>query len=277
MQDVGFRDSNVRQSGCARHRRNDHMATQISTIAHGVRYVHGVRADDDHWTDAWNFSLAGTRSSVGLMNAVESNPTPYDVDLSVLAGSPDEWPPMFLSGFMVTLRMGAIARAGGRLGRGVAPYTTKWATHESQERVKRNADRELALEAGRRHYAPSAPSRLCCLWLAEDTVPGRAWVQEIVGPQSFLMQIQITRALMLCRCDARWLDQVHTEPSDEEAVAGYWSGQPSGAEPLWEHLLEGQIEAEDAAELQRLREFIRIQGPPADLRASPSAQQYADS
>jgi hypothetical protein len=248
------------------------MVTQISTIADEARYVHGVRADDDHWADAWNFSLGGTRASIGLLNAVESHPTPYDVDLSVLAGSPDEWPPMFLSGFMVTLRLGAIVRAGGRIGRGMAPYTTKWATPESQERVKQATERELALEAGRRKHARSAPSRLCCIWLAEDTIRGRAWVQKIVGPQSFMMNVRITRALTLCRCDARWLDRVHAEPSGEEAVAGYWSGQPYDAAPLWEHLLEGQIEATDTDQLQRLREFISTQGPPADLRASPSVQ-----
>jgi len=51
---------------------------------------------------------------------------------------------------------------------------------------------------------------------------------------------------------------------------GYWSGQACSDEPpLWEYMLEGQIEAEDADELQRLRDFIRIQGPPADLRAKP--------
>jgi hypothetical protein len=152
----------------------------------------------------------------------------------------------------------------------VAPHATKWATPESLERVKRAADRELALEAGRRSHEPLAPSRLCCLWLAENTTQGRTWVQQIVGPQSFVMQVQMTHAMMLCRCDARWLDRVQAKPSDEEAVTGYWSGQPCGAERLWEYLLEGQIKAAEAAELQRLREFVRIQGPPADLRAAPS-------
>jgi hypothetical protein len=246
------------------------MATQISSIDHDARFVHGVRADDDHWADVWNFSLGGTRGSIGLLNAAESQTTPYDIDLSVLAGSPEEWPPMFLSGFMVTLRLGAIVHAGGRVGRGVPPYATKWATPESQERVKRAAERELALEAGRREHARSAPSRLCCIWLAEDTVDGRAWVQQIVGSESFVMNVRVSRVLTMCRCDARWLDRVHADPASEEAVAGYWSGQPHGADPLWEYLLEGQIEATDTGQLQRLRDFIRIQGPPAALRASPS-------
>ena len=91
-----------------------------------TRYIHGVRADDDHWTDAWNFSLAGTRGSIGLPNTAEGQLTAYTVDLGVLAGPPQDWPPMFLSGFMVTLRLSAIVRAGGRIGWGVPPYPTRW-------------------------------------------------------------------------------------------------------------------------------------------------------
>lgn len=177
-----------------------------------ARYIHGVRADDDHWTDAWNFSLQGTRGSIGLINAAEAHTAPYDVELAVLAGPPQNWPPMFLSGFLVTLRLGAVVRAGGQIGRGVPPYPTKRATSESEARVLRAADRELALEAGRREHAPSAPSRLCCLWLAEDTVKGRAWVQEMVGPRSFIMQVRVTTEFVSCRCDARWLDRVHADP-----------------------------------------------------------------
>lgn len=52
------------------------------------RYIHGVRADDDHWTDAWNLSLRGTRGSIGLLNAAGSHTAPYDVELSILAGPP---------------------------------------------------------------------------------------------------------------------------------------------------------------------------------------------
>jgi hypothetical protein len=244
---------------------------------HDARYLHGIRADDDHWPDAWNFSLQGTRSSIGLVNAAEKHSTPYDVDLAVLAGPPQDWPPMFLSGFMVTLRLGAIVRAGGRIGRGMPPYTTKWATPESEAQVLRAADRELALEAGRRTQALSAPSRLCCLWLTEATTKGRAWVQQMLGPRSFIMQVRLTTALTSCRCDAHWLDRVHADPDDADAVAGYWSGEPQDDDPLWEYLLEGQIAAGNPNELKRLREFILINGPPTDMLGPPPASERAST
>jgi hypothetical protein len=231
-------------------------------------YIHGIRADDTHWTDAWNFSLSGTRSSIGVANALtETHVTPYEVDLEILAGPPQSWPPLFLSGFLTTLRLGSIVRAGGHVGQGAPPYETKWATPDVEAQILRAADRELALEAGRRAWAPSAPSRLCCLWLAEDSVEGRRWVQKLVGPQSFVMKVAIVTEIAWCRCDARWLDKVHIDPSDEDAIAGYWSGSACGSDPLWEHLIEGVIEAADPTDLQRLREFIAVNGPPADMKA----------
>src|SRR5436305_1903080 len=65
---------------------------------------------------------------------------------------------MFLSGFMSTLRLGAIVCAGGRIGWGVPLYPTRWATDETQQRILKNADRELALESGRRSHGQAAPS-----------------------------------------------------------------------------------------------------------------------
>lgn len=236
-------------------------------------YVHALRADDAHWTDVWNFSLEGTRSSIGLINVAMSQPTPDEVDLAVLGGSPREWPLMASSGFMMTLRLGAIVRAGGWIGRGVAPYPTTWASPEARARVLRNADRELALEAGRRKHAPSAPSRLCCLWLVRDTVQARIWLEKMMGSQSFLLRVKVELEIALCRCDACWLDRVHADPSDIEAVVDYWSGRPYGGSPRWEYLLEGQIAAGDTGELQRLRDFIKIQGPPSDMLGPPSPSE----
>src|SRR6516225_7214974 len=123
---------------------------QMTVVDVGMSLIHGIRADDEHWTDVWNFSLAGTRGSLGLLNLAQGQPSPYNVDLSILSGPPQDWPPMFLSGFMVTMRLGAIVRAGGHIGRGAPPYPTQWAPEEAEGRVLRNADRELAMEAGRR-------------------------------------------------------------------------------------------------------------------------------
>jgi len=232
------------------------------------KFVHGLRVDDDHWPDLWNFSLAGTRSSIGLANALQFAETPYDVDLTVLEGPPELWPNLFLSGFMVTLRLGAIVRAGGKIGWGIDPYPTTWASPEQCQAVLRAADRELALEAGRRRYAAAAPSRLCCLWLAEATAKGRNWVGQMLGRDSFVLEVSVAIQLNWFRADARWLDAIADD--SEAAIAGYWSGGAHAADPLWEYLLEGQIFATDAEDLALIRGYIDSVGPPQDMLGPPA-------
>jgi hypothetical protein len=99
---------------------------------------------------------------------------------------------MFLSGFLATLWIGGFVRAGGRVGRGMDPYPTQRATEESQQRARHAADRELALEEGRRVHASDAPSRLCCIWLAETSPSAVAWVQQMVGLESFIMKVKVS-------------------------------------------------------------------------------------
>lgn len=234
-------------------------------------YLHGVRADDAHWTDAWNFSLAGTRSSISAVNLSEGQTLPSSVPLDVLQGHPKDWPPMFISGFLATILSAGLARHTGGLGRGVPPYATRWADEASIARITRNADRELALESARRKFAPNAPSRLGCLWLADDNLDARNWIQRMLGHKSFLMGVEVTVNLGWARCDARWIDEVHERPTDVAAAEGYWSGNAYGEQPHWEVLLDGQVKAADAEELQLLRDFVRFQGPPSDLLGPPPA------
>jgi hypothetical protein len=243
------------------------VSSSKQTELPGESYIHGLRADDGHWSSVWNFSLAGTRTSVGVLNAVEEHAVPEEVDIEVLQGLPSGWPPMFMSGLLSIVWQGAIVRNGLKLGQGVPPHQTHWATEEWALRMLRAADRELALEMWRREHGRLAPSRLSCIWLAENTVDGRNLVHDMIGEKSFLMQVDITLCVRIARCDAHWLDQVASDPTDTDAIAGYWSGRPQTDNPLWEYLLEGQITSNDADELQSLREFIHLNGPPKDLIA----------
>ncbi len=117
--------------------------------------------------------------------------------------------------------------------------------------------RELALEAGRVEHAPSAPRRRSCIWMLEDSAEGRARAALAVGPRGFVLTVRVIAADALMRCDSRWLERVEADPGDADAVRGYWSGLPLGAEPRWEYLLDGQVASADPGELARLRRFVR--------------------
>src|SRR4051794_33761630 len=149
-------------------------------------------------------------------------PHPTTLSIDMLRGDTRVWPDMPLSAFLLAIRAGALIRAGIPTGMGVPPYPTHWHSREQMAQTLRAADREIVLEEARRRYASDAPSRLCCLWLAENTLPARNWVQGMTGTMSFLLQVKVTLLASMCRVDAQWLSRVVDDHTDEEALHGYW-------------------------------------------------------
>lgn len=230
--------------------------------------VHGLRADSVHWTECWNFGLAGTRSSTEMVGTAEGWPSLREVPLDALRTRPDQWPATALSPFAMLVWQGAMVHAGMVLGMGVQPYETRWYSPEQTELIVRHADRELAFEAVRRDVAPHTASRLTCIWAAEDTLDGRNFVQGIMGHSSFVMPVSIVFALRVSRCDARWLDR--WQRGDGDAAIGYWSGKPTDDGPLWEYLIDGTIRADDPEDADRVKRWS-FENVPPDLRGPPAA------
>ena len=167
----------------------------VSDIETSQVLIHAIRVDQTHWPDLWNFSLRGTRNSPSLSSLAEGWTQPSAIDLSVLNGPVEDWPDMALSGTMIGIWLGALVREGRAIGVGAPPYETRWAPAEVPGQILQHADRELALEAGRREHAPNAPSRLSCLWLADDLLDARNWIYRMMGPESLLLHVQPTRSL----------------------------------------------------------------------------------
>jgi hypothetical protein len=221
--------------------------------------VHGFEAED--WLACWSMHLKGTLVSVDVANELEfglpgaRGLATDDLREGNLGGA-------FLSLRMLRLRQAAIIRSGGWVGEGAPPYPTLRASTQVSERVVRLADLELCLEKGRRDLAAGAPSRIGCLFLAENSAAGRTTTSELKGHDAFIMQVRIKYRVRIARTDARWLD----DDIGDEKIAGYWSGSPRGQAPQWEYLLDGAIECADEGELGRLRSWA----PEAGLRASGS-------
>lgn len=218
--------------------------------------AHGVRASNWLSPDVWNLSLAGTRTAIELLAQVEHTVSPRDLDIERLANGPvQEWPGMFLSGFMATVAQGAILRRGGRVGYGVPPHETRRVSPEAAAQTLRAADREIAFETIRRRVAPHAASRLACLYAADDSTTGRNWIGRILRTDRFVIPVVARHVVRVSRCDARWLDR-WLDVGDRAAVS-YWRGEPEADAPPWEYLVEGQLVCTEEEALERIRAFVR--------------------
>jgi hypothetical protein len=231
--------------------------------------AHGVRADGVHWTEVWNFSLAGTRSSIEMGAALESQPSLRDAPIEVLHHRPRDWPRTFMSPFAVLVWQGSMSRAGMRIGMGVAPYETRWYSEQQVAQIVAAADREVLLEERRRRVSPHASSRLTCIWAAEDTTSGRNFIQRLMGPHAFVLSVEVLAAIRVSKCDARWLDEAAL--GSVEAADQYWNGSPMGDHALWEYLIDGTIGAREPEDVERMTYWARSNIPPDLL--GPSAGQ----
>jgi hypothetical protein len=219
--------------------------------------IHGLSAED--WMACWNMHLEGTLTSFDFANEVGFK-KPGLRCLAIEDLRRGSFGEVALAPRMQCLWQPAIIRSGGWIGEGVPPYPTRKASARECKRVVRQADFELRMEEVRRDIAPDAPSRIGCIYLAEDSVAGRTMVSRLKGHDAFLMQVRVRHGLRLARADSQWLDgQVQ-----EREIAGYWRGEPRNDTPAWEYLLDGVIECTDEKELERLKQW----GWEAGTRAS---------
>ncbi len=235
----------------------------MTSVSVPTSLIHGIRADGVHWTDCWNFSLAGTRTSVEVIAAIEGTPSLRDAPMDVLRERPTQVPATFLSPFASLVFQGAMLRAGMRLGYGSPPFQTRWFSDKDEQRTLLRSDRELLFEEVRRTASPDKPSRLACIWAAENTTAGRNYVEGLMGRQSFVVEVEVVVMIRVAKCDAHWLD--HWQNAGVDAAGGYRSGQPMNEDPLWEYLIEGSIRATDPDDVARIRQWAWNNIPP-DIR-----------
>jgi len=126
--------------------------------------------------------------------------------------------------------------------------------HEKQWILKAS-EVELRFEEIRRAQFPDRVSRLSCLWLAERTEAGKAHVVAMFGEDVFILDVRLGRTLNLCRADTTWFELYWREVRDD-CIEKYWSGMPYGDLSSWEYLLDGEIIADNAQQI----EFIRNHG-----------------
>ncbi|QJQ21686.1 hypothetical protein HG549_17690 [Pseudomonas sp. SK] len=152
---------------------------------------------------------------------------------------------VFLLGFMLSRRMTITDGYGSQRG---------WS---SEDLLIRIYGAELQMEEVRRRVAPTAPSRLGCIWVAEEGPASRAMLSRMFGTDRRIVSVAIVHSINLLRADASLYDRF-AETGDLNAAELYWQGHELNGH--WEILLDGAIRITSDDELQMLLQDCRDAG-----------------
>ena len=114
------------------------------------------------------------------------------------------------------------------------------------ERIHRIAQLEIDFEKGRRKINEIYPSRLSCLYLAEDNYDGRTMLKNMfyLKHNSHIAPVSISFQTQFLKVDSKWINY-YEKTGDKLAIDNYWNGINFDNFPEYEYLLEGQIELEN--------------------------------
>ena len=136
---------------------------------------------------------------------------------------------LYLASF---IRKGKNIRVGGK------PLSS-W----QKKHYLRLSEIELSFEAVRRDIAPEAPSRLTCLYLADNSEDGRNNIDTMLSfftrPLTFEVNI-LQPYIGFHYADNRWLE-AYIENPQPEFIQNYWLKKGYDDKPVWEFLLEGSV------------------------------------
>lgn len=131
------------------------------------------------------------------------------------------------------------ARDGLKIGIGAA--NTKFYTDCKVERIHRIANLEIEFEKIRREIDSNLPSRLSCIYVAEDNIGGRIMLRNMFyNKRNFhIAQVNIA-ALKLHKADSKWIS-AYEEKQNKCFIENYWRGLNFDKNPQYEYLVEGIV------------------------------------
>lgn len=114
-------------------------------------------------------------------------------------------------------------------------------------------DIELAFEERRRKLAPDAPSRLSCIWLAEDSDVGRGVIRSML-PRAYITNVHVPFCTRLAVADAAWFDE-YLNFRKAEYIENYWTGVLHQKHSSVEIMVDGVVQLSDAVQLEHIKTF----------------------
>ncbi len=112
-----------------------------------------------------------------------------------------------------------------------------------KEYYLRLSEIELSFEAVRRDIAPKAPSRLTCLYLADNSKEGQDNIDAMLSSfkRPLTLEVNILQPYFgFHYADNRWLE-AYAENPQPDFIQNYWLRKAFDDKQVWEFLLEGSV------------------------------------
>ena len=223
---------------------------------HGV-FLHGI--DLGNWYPCWNIPLIGGLMSSDYAAYIDPGLSAVhksirDIEIHQLKMEPSSIKGVLSPREMSFIIPAAMIRRGYRVGIGL--HDTNWLSERDIARILRISDIELAFEDARRKILPQAASRLCSLFLAENTEDGRNHIKTMFPHADLhIIEVTIPKAFRFNKVDFTWFDNYSEEPK-AEYIENYWKSIPYDENvPTWEYLVEGFIKIIKPKDLEYIHKY----------------------
>jgi hypothetical protein len=139
---------------------------------------------------------------------------------------------------------------------GIGLEDTKWFSEGNVEKINKLAETEIAFEKVRRLVNSSLPTRLTCIYLAEDNLEGRTMLQNMFpSKKNFrIVPIKIRFCDKIHKADSKWISNYELT-GDFLSIENYWKGLQFDDQPQFEYLLDGQIELADSEDSEYIKQY----------------------
>lgn len=136
-------------------------------------------------------------------------------------------------------------------------------TPRAIERLNNVPDQiELEFEVGRRRISPESPSRLECLYVADN----RDTIRQMFSDDTnlIILKASIIEALRSRKADYKWCE-IYYDEKNPQYIENYWRSLPyDNGVNNWEYLVDGLIMVDDPDGLRTLRTLWSEEGPGDD-------------
>lgn len=125
---------------------------------------------------------------------------------------------------------------------GIGMTDTKFYSQTDIDRINRIAELEIEFERVRRKINKNLPSRLSCIFLAEDNIDGRLMLKNMFFRKTNIHIANVEVGVCLCnhKADSKWIEE-YEKTNSIKSIENYWNGIHYDNFPQFEYLVEGTV------------------------------------